>query len=241
MIRRTLDASALNAIANDPAVRPSLAGEGVLDLTGLAADPANLALVCDDGGFLLTPLAAGHYEVHSMFRPGSGVAIEAMRAAMDWVFTRTDCVAIWSKVPKSNTAAKGLARAGSLKPLFERDHERLGPTEIVEVPIMRWAMANAALEQHGERFHALLETAKREAGSALPEHPHDPAHERAVGAALLMFERGQPHKGAAFYNLWAGVAGYQSIELLSVSPVTVDVRDGIIGMGAGGMEILSCR
>lgn len=242
MIRRTLDAAFLNEVANDPAVRPSLGGEGALDLSSIVADPVNLALVCDEGGFLLTPLAPGHLEVHSMFRPDHGTAaIEAMREAMEWVFTRTDCVSIWSKVPKSNKAAKGFARAGGPRCVFERDHERTGPTEFCEVPIMRWAMNCPALEKHGERFHGLLDEAKRAGGSELPEHPHDAAHERAVGAALLMFERGQPGKGAAFYNLWAGFAGYQQISLLSVSPVTVDAGDAIVGMGSEGMEVMQCR
>lgn len=240
MIRRTLDAAHLNAVANDPNVRPTLGGEGEIDLTGLIADPANLALVADGGGFVLTPLAPGHLEVHSMFRPKAD-AIGAMREAMDWVFTRTDCVSIWSKVPKANRAAKGFARAGSLRVLFEREHETLGATEYCELPLMRWAMNTPELESQGERFHALLEAAKREAGSSLPEHPHDPAHERAVGAALLMFERGQPGKAASFYSLWARAAGYQPIQLLSVAPVTVDVGDAIIGLGRDGMEVLQCR
>ncbi|WP_374407425.1 hypothetical protein [Pelagerythrobacter sp.] len=241
-IRRTFDASSLNEVANDPAVRPTLGGEGDLDLSDLVSDPTNFALVGEHGGFVLTPLSPGNLEVHSMFKPGRGSAtIAAMRSAMEWVFTRTDCVAIWSKVPKSNKAAKGFARAGSLRALFERNHELLGATEFCEVPIMRWAMNNPSLETHGERFHSLLETAKREAGSNLPEHPHDAAHERAVGASLLMFERGQPGKGAAFYSLWARFAGYQPITLLSVAPVAVDVGDAILGLGQEGMEVLQCR
>lgn len=241
-VRRTLDAGFLNAVANDPAVRPTLGnGDGPLDLSGVVEDAANIALVCDAGGFVLTPLSPGNLEVHSIFKPGTGGAVEAMRDAMEWVFTRTDCVSIWSKVPKSNRAAKGLALAGSLRSLFERDHETLGPTEFCEVPIMRWAMNCAALEREGERFHTMLEEAKRASGSTLPEHPHDAAHERAVGAALLMFERGLPMKGAGFYNTWANFAGYRPLGLLSVSPVVVDAGDAIFGLGSQGLEILKCQ
>jgi hypothetical protein len=242
MIARTLDAGFLDSVANDAAVRPTLAGTGAIDLTGVVEDPANFALVADCGGFLLTPVSPGHYEVHSMFLPGNGSApIKAMRAAQEWMFTRTDCVSVWSKVPVSNRAAKGFAIAGGLQPCFERDYQGLGQTEFVELPILRWAMSCKALEAHGERFHACLEAAKANTGSPLPTHPHDPAHERAVGAALLMFERGQPHKGAAFYNLWANVAGYAPLRLLGVSPVTVDAGDAIVGLGPDGLEILKCR
>tara|TARA_R110000772_G_scaffold89304_2_gene185102 strand:+ start:213 stop:884 length:672 start_codon:yes stop_codon:yes gene_type:complete len=213
-----------------------------VDLQPIIEDPANFALVSDCGGFVLIPQAAGHYEVHSMFLPGNGTApIRAMRAAQDWIFTRTDCVSIWSRVPASNKAAKGFAIAGKLTTVFERDDERFGPTEFVELPLLRWAMQCGDLEKQGERFHALLVAAKAAAGSVLPEHPHDAAHERAVGAALLMFERGQPQKAAAFYNLWANIAGYQPIALISLNPVTVDAGDAILGIGADGMEILKCR
>lgn len=242
IVRRTLDATFLNEVANDPAVRPALGGEGELDLTDTVANPANLALVCSGGGFVLTPLSSGAYEVHSLFKPGQGTApVRAMRAAQEWVFTRTDCVSIWSKVPKSNRAAKGLALAGGLRPMFEGDLLGFGPTEMVELPIMRWAMQSESLEKHGERFHALLEKAKRKAGSSLPTHAHDPAHERAVGAALLMFEHGQPQKGAAFYNTWAGVGGYSPLSLLSMSPIVVDAGDAIVGLGVAGVEVLLCR
>lgn len=242
MIQRTFDATFLNAVANDSAVRPFLGGGGEIDLSAVASDPANFVLVGGRGGFVLTPVSGGQYEVHSLFLPESGVApIKAMRAAQDWMFTRTDCTSIWSKVPKANRAAKGLAIIGKLGCMFEREHQMFGPCEFVELPLMRWAMNCATLETHGERFHSFLEEAKVAQGSELPKHPHDAAHERAVGASLLMIERGQAAKGVAFYNLWAGVAGYQQIALLGLSPVVIDAGDAVVGLGEKGMEILLCR
>jgi len=241
-MHRTFDAAFLNAVANDPEVRPFLGGNEEIDLSIVAADPTNFVLIGDRGGFVLTPVSAGQYEVHSLFLPNSGTKpVSCMKAAQDWMFTRTDCTAIWSKVPKSNRAAKGLALIGKLGCVFERDHQMFGPCEFVELSLMRWAMNCAALESHGERFHTFLEQAKAEQGSELPKHPHDPAHERAVGASLLMIERGQAVKGVAFYNLWAGVAGYQQIALLGLSPVVIDAGDAVVGLGENGMEILLCR
>jgi len=242
LIRQTFDPAFLNTVANDEAVRPGLSGAGVLDLSPLIATPDNVTLQTDCGGFVLTGDRFGTYEVHSLFLPGNGTTpIRAMRQALEWMFTRTDCVAIVSKVPCANKAAKGFAIAGGLRAVFERDDEALGRCEYVELPLMRWAMNCAALEAHGERFHGLLERAKIAAGSSLPVHAHDAAHERAVGAALLMIERGQAGKGVGFYNRWARLAGYQPIRLLSLSPVIVDAVDALVGLGENGAEVLLCR
>jgi hypothetical protein len=230
---RTLDAAFLNTVANHPDVRPWLGADEV-DLTAAVSNPQNYTLVCETGGFILSPQAPGVYEVHSMFLPG-GDALGFMIRCQEWMFTRTDCTAITSKVPKANRAAKGLALKGGLGVIFTRDDALFGPTEYVELDLMKWAMRTASLEAHGERFHALLETVKQDI------HPHDAAHERAVGAALLMIERGQPVKGVQFYNRWAMLAGYALITLVSDRPVTIDAVDAVVGLGEDGMEILLCR
>lgn len=236
MIRPATVSDFLNEVANHPAVRPHVGGDGPIDLTEALAKPGNIGLECDSGGFFLTQHSPGVYEVHSLFLPDNGTKpIRAMRAAQEWMFTRTDCGVILSKVPKANKAAKGFAIAGGLAPIFERDDALLGPCEYVELGVMRWAMRSAYLEAHGERFHAFLEQHKTE-----DIHPHDPAHERAVGAALLMIERGQDAKGVGFYNSWAMFAGYQTIELLS--PGVVDVRDAVLRLGLdNNMELVSCQ
>jgi hypothetical protein len=242
MIRRTFDPVFLTEVVNHPEVRPWLAGEGPLDISERVLDADNFVLVSEFGGFILVRHEPGIYEVHSQFLPGNGThPIKAMRAAQEWMFTRTDCQAIVSKVPEANKAAKGFAITGGLRPIFRRAKSDLGPCEYVELALMDWAMRTKALEAHGERFHAFLEAAKATEGSQLPTHPHDPAHERAVGAAMLMIERGQPQKGVAFYNRWARLAGYAEIELLSEAPVVVDAVDAVVGIGDTGMEMLLCR
>lgn len=236
-VHRTFDPAFLNTVINHPDVRPWLEGVGELDISKQVFNADNFALVTDAGGFLLIRHEPGRYEVHSQFLPGRGThAIRAMKVAQEWMFTRTDCEAIVSKVPLGNGAAKGLAITGGLRVIFRREG-----AEYVELTLMDWAMRTAALESHGERFHAFLEASKAAAGSSLAIHPHDPAHERAVGAALLMIERGQPEKGVDFYNRWARHAGYAEIRLISASPVVVDAVDAVIGMGESGMENLLCR
>lgn len=51
-VRRTLDAAAINEIANHPEVRPWLGGDGVLDLSELVSAPANITLAIDGGAFV---------------------------------------------------------------------------------------------------------------------------------------------------------------------------------------------
>lgn len=241
-IRRTFDPAFLNSVANIPAVHDAIAAVGVVDLSAVAGNTSNICLETSFGGFVLTLHEPGIYEVHSLFEPGHGThPVKAMRAAMEWMFTRTDCALILSKIPEANAAAKGFALAGGLRSMFRRNDALLGPCDFVELDVMRWAMACEALEAHGERFHDFLKTAKAATGSALPEHDHDAAHERAVGAALLMIERGQAAKGITFYNRWARFAGYAELSLISLSPVTVDAVDAVVGLGADGMECLLCR
>lgn len=236
-IRRTFDATHLNAIANDPAVFPWMESKIPVDMSMVALDAANFLLECDDGGFLLIQHEPGRYEVHSIFKPDAGATtIRAMREAMDWMFTRTPCEAICSKIPDGNDRAHGFAIAGGLREIF-----RGADASYVEIGIMDWAMRTKALQVHGERFHATLDAAKLASGSPLPVHDYDVAHERAVGAALLMIERGQPAKGIAFYNRWARIAGYAQIRLFSTAPVIVDVVDAVVGIGTDGLEVLLCR
>ena len=240
LVRRTFDPAFLNSVANHPEVRPWLQGEGDLDITHQAFNPANFVLQSEFGGFVLLRHEPGRYEVHSQFLPGHGThPAKAMLAAQEWMFTRTDCVAIVSKVPAGNKRAKGFAMIGGLRTIFERDDAVLGPCEYVELTIADWAMRTPTLESHGHRFHDFT----RNLGWA--DHPVDPAHERAVGGALLMVERGQVAKGVAFYNRWARLAGYPESTLVSESPPVIDMSVGgeicVLGMGESGMEALLCR
>lgn len=56
-----------------------------------------------------------------------------------------------------------------------------------------------------------------------------------------MIRAGQVAKGVQFYNRWASLAGYQSIAVLSVTPTILDVRDAVIEVRGGQMEVLQCR
>lgn len=237
MISRTFDPAFLNSVCNHLEVRPYLEGEGVLDLTGIAVNPDNFLLETEFGGFALVQLEPGRYDVHSMFLPGNGThPVKAMRAGQEYMFTRTNCRAITSKVPDTNDRAKGFAVAGGLTERF-----RSKVASFVEISVFDWALRTAKCRAEGEKFHEFLEAAKEKAGSPLPAHEDDPVHNHIVGAAYLMMQRGQPEKGVALYNRWAVQAGYALIEIIQLSPLAVNVVDAVIGMEDQEMRILLCR
>lgn len=242
LLRRTLDASLLNRVVNDPAVRPFVGGEGDLDLSPFVADPENFALVTDGGGFLLIRHEPGIYEVHSQFLPEARRgSVRAMRDGFDYMFTRTDCERVVTQVPDNNPAAAALAKLAGFRPMFRREDAARGATLFMGLTCEEWAQGNRSLEADGEWFHRQLEEAKAAAGSSLPVHGHDPAHERAVGATVRMVRAGNARKGVALYNRWATFAGYAPLSILSERPVVIDVVDAVVGMANNEMEVLLCR
>jgi hypothetical protein len=87
---RTLDPAFLNEVANTPAVRVHLGGDGPLDLAPLIEDRNNITLVCEHGGFIFRNADGFGFvrELHSMFLPeGWGRSVvEAAREATQYVF-----------------------------------------------------------------------------------------------------------------------------------------------------------
>ena len=239
---RTFDASLFNTVCNHPDVRPWLGGEGEIDVTPIISNPQNYALFFGHGGFILEAGPGASFEVHSQFTPeGRRSSFEAMRAGMDYMFTRTNAVQLTTFLPDNNPAARGLALKGGFREWFQRANHPLGPGVQARIEIDAWIANTADLEADGELFHDTLEEAKAAIGSSLPVHPHDPVHERYVGAAVRMFSRGQCQKGQAIYNRWAANAGYAPITLLSETPPVVDVVDAIVTLGGEEIEVLQCR
>jgi hypothetical protein len=238
VIRRTMDAGFLNSVINHPDVRPMVGGEGEIDLQGLADNPANVLLETEHGGFFLVRLDGGLYEAHSQFLPEGrgGHAVKAAKAGFRYMFAATDCVEIVSKVPADNAPADGFARVTGLTEKFNsRGVSYRGLT------LNRWVSLDAECLSEGRAFHDALEAAKRDCGSELAIHEDDDAHDRAVGATALMVKAGNADKGVWSYNRWAAFAGYQTASLLSQNPVIIDVRDAVVTLADGRMEVLKCR
>lgn len=230
MIERTLDAAFFNHIANLPEVRPYIApGDDPLDLGPVISNPANFALRTEHGGFILIGHGAGFYSVHTQFAAeGRGAhAVEAMRAGLDFMFTRTDCMGIHSHCPDSNPPAMRLAMIGGAKPWFRNEMEpNFGPGMAVRWDLLDWIVSNADLEREGREFHAVAKAWADANG--YPDHPDDPIHDRAVGASVRMARNGQVRKGVLSYNLWALSAGYPPAMFLNDDPPTIDAGLGMV-------------
>lgn len=249
MLRRTRDAAHVNRILNHPEVRPGLGGAGDLDAAGLLEQPSTVALFSDLGGFIATPLDADLYEIHTQFLPeGRDAAlVQTTLQALRWLFTHTPAMQIVTKCPADNPGALGLARAIGGTVLFERNEAwprpdgSAGAVTYMGLGFDAWKRRDPEIASWGRRFHANLEAAKLAAGSDLATHPDDDAHDRAVGSAYLMMLAGNARKGVWTYNRWAALAGYQTIEILSEAPLMIDVRDAVVGLENGQMEVLQCR
>jgi hypothetical protein len=111
MITRTFDAQRLNVVLNHPEVFRWVSAPGVerFDFTSIAAEPRNVVLMNDHGGFVCVPQGEGVYEVHTQFLPeGRKGALRAAREATAYMFEQTDCVALSTYVPEGNKGAKRL-------------------------------------------------------------------------------------------------------------------------------------
>lgn len=89
MIERCFDASRINALVNDPSIRPHVGGDGesFIDLSAAVADEQNVFLLGEHGGFAFTWSAPRTYEVHTFILPeGRGKWARAVaRLARDWM------------------------------------------------------------------------------------------------------------------------------------------------------------
>lgn len=241
-IRRTMSASYLNEVANHPEVHRWLYADGPVDLSEIIDNPANVALEADGGGFICIHLSDGIYEVHSLFLPEArGSTTGAMAAGMEYMFLRTDCFRLVTRAPFNNADAAAIARKGGFREWFRREDAKSGDSAYLSLEIDEWIQRSPRFEAEGHWFHDQLSASKQNAAPGLPQHPADPAHDRAVGAAVAMFRTGNIGKGIGTYNRWAAFAGYAPIRLISTQPITIDVVDAIVELNGRTMEIVLCR
>lgn len=225
-MRRTMTPERINALANDPEIRPWVGGEGVLDLTALVENVAVVTLEFKHGAFMLVPISETVYELHTMFLPeGRGADFFVNATEMfRYLFTRTPALEIVTKVPDGN---RGAAVASTKAGFRERFH-RAG-TSFRSLSIERWALGDEACFDAGERFHDKVHAANLETGPLLPPHPFDEAHDHIVGAAFLIAYENNIEKGVDFYNQWAAFAAYPPVRYLG---------NGIVDMSEPGFSFI---
>tara|TARA_R110002126_G_scaffold191309_1_gene339414 strand:+ start:178 stop:951 length:774 start_codon:yes stop_codon:yes gene_type:complete len=245
IMQRTLNPAAFNRIANDPAVRSWLGGDGIADLTDMVSEPANVALMSEAGGFVCVNHGAGRYEVHSLFSPkrSKQAAIRAMRDGLAYMFTLTPCVELLTKVPIDNLAAKGLARLAGFSFQFERlaawttDSEKL--TAFYSLTIEKWALFSQEAKSMGKWFHGCFVSLLT--NNQHPVYFEDSGYLAMVGAAMGMLQAGFLWKAVLFYNRWALWTCRKTVVVENECPLIVSFDRLIIKIMHSHVEVLSCQ
>lgn len=237
-ITRQTDAAQINRMLNHPAVCPWVSGNRPLplDATPIVQNPNHVVLCCAWGGAVFVKLMIGYYELHTSILPeGRGEGTLAFgRAALEWLFSRTDAVEIVTRVPHGNVAGKAAMRAmgvpvwfttGAIWPLAGGKV----PMDVYKLHILDWiGLERRALAVRGEEFHRRLL-----ASGGSVDHPDDPIHDAHVGAASLLIAGGQPDKAVALYNLYAAMSGYGTISIASRDPLLIDIGSGVVAPQTG--------
>ncbi len=231
-VTRTMDAAFLNRVANHPDVRPYIGGEGPVDLAPILADAANYALVTEGGGWLLQPLMPGAYELHTLIVPkGRGRPFfAAAREALRWMFTRTDALEILTRCPDNNPGARMAATLMGFRERFHRDNAWAPGVGVSyqAFTLDDWMARDRSIEKSGHEF-----------SSSLGINREDEAHDRAMGAAILMMMAAQTAKAVAVFNRIAAFAGY--VPMAAYGPATIGTGDAVLEIVDGAISVLMVR
>lgn len=234
-VERQFSADRINVLVNDPRIRPWVApGDNTLDLAPQVENPGNVLLMGEYGGVMFLRMMPGIYEAHTVVAPiarGSWTN-ELTAAAVEWMFLRTDCFEIVTRVPHGHIAAKAAAENRGLRYEFTRPAECLFMGEMRDVHIhsMRiqdWLPRAIHLIAAGRDFHENLHVGAALLGVTESAHADDPNHNLYVGAAISMVRNGQLHKGVAWYNRWALVSRHEPVAVLDINPVTLKIDHGL--------------
>jgi hypothetical protein len=249
IIARDFSADAINAVLNDPLVRPDVAdmSVGPLNISEAVDNTNNVLLMGAHGGMLFFQIFPGLYEVHTqVLRPGRGAwAAEFAKAAARWMYTRTDAFEIMTRIPEDHIGARQLAIRTGMMEEFTRPQldgcvwrGKKQPCDIYSFRIQDWIKDAAEMEPVGADFHDFLHDQARALNiTHILPHADDPQHNRYVGAAYEMIINGQVGKGVCFYNRWAFVSRHPLIRLLKVDPIMIEFDIGVIVLEGGTIRV----
>lgn len=203
----------LNAIANDSSVRPHIGidGSDAVDLTPLLADPANVALMSDDGGVVFAAQEPGIYEGHVLFREGARgkYATQITKLAIWWMFTRSPMVELYMRVPENRNDVFGLVRQLGARQEWEHDGAKLFCQRLGD-----WIWKAEGLVESGREFN------ERFGGGESDERSL-----RALGFALDCIRGGELVKAFVIQQRIARNAQVAPLIALTERPLTVAWRD----------------
>jgi hypothetical protein len=118
MLERCFDVERINAVVNDPAVRPHVGAPeaGDLDVSELIARPEHWFLMGDHGGFMLGWSAPETREVHTFVLPeGRGKWADAARTAMLDYAQSHGTKMLWTKIAENDRHVIRYARQGGMQ------------------------------------------------------------------------------------------------------------------------------
>jgi hypothetical protein len=221
-VSRVFDAIRLNAIVNDPSVRPHVGflGDQNLDLTDLVRDTANYLIMGQYGCVLFIRLQNGLFEAHTqVLKEGRGQwVIGLAKAAMQWMFTRTDALELVSKCPTLRTRALAKCINGQFDcTVLGHDGNEVN---VYSITLQNWLAHADHVANAGKEIADLL---------FLPDYCHKP-----LGVLRAMFSGSQIMKGIIFYNRWAAIAGSNMATITSLKPASFTIADTIIVVRENG-------
>lgn len=244
-IRREVTAHNINKVINHPSVYPWVRGafDGELDLTCVLEDTSNILLMGEHGGVLFMQHQHGFYEAHTQVLPeGRGAwTVEMVRAALHWMFTKTDAFEIVSRVPRGNLGARALVRAihGEFEftnPVGWKKDGKTIPADIFSLNIQDWTRKAPGLEERGSWFHRKLGNEYLRLGHKRPPEMGVLAH-RYLGMAAEMLFGGQGQKAVLLFNRWARMSDHGVVELYSERPIAINMQDAIIVVRDGDFYV----
>lgn len=249
-VRRSFDAVDINPILNDPSVFSLIAVPGIetFNFTALVNDPNNVLLATEGGAIFFHQRAIGIYEVHTNFLPKyrGRYAIRASLAAYRWMFTRTNCMVLLTRVPAFNKAAAWFCRIVGATEIFTR--HAMWPTDHGPVDVSFWSMTydewvrkTPSLMESGKRFHKRLDEEFARHGAVRAPHADEDCHDLYVGVCAETVYGGQPEKAVILYNAWASFAEYGTINLVARSPLILDIGDAVLQVGENDFRVIKCR
>jgi hypothetical protein len=116
-VNRTFNAGELNDLLNDPAIRPTLGGEGVLDGSALLADRRNVCLTADGGGAMFAWRGPGVFEIHVFLFARGREAKRLICSMLAYMAAEYGARHIWALIPAVSRNVRWMARQCGMKSL----------------------------------------------------------------------------------------------------------------------------
>lgn len=224
-LTRDFDAKRLNAIVNDPAVYPDVHGtiDGPLDFSMIAKNHNNYVLMGEHGGLIFHQHQPGLFEVHTQVLPaGRGKwALYMAKEALRWMFERTSCLEVITRVPQGNVAATALTKAVGMNsvtvlPNGWATSDGVIPATVYNLTLQDWLKRDFSMAERGSWLQRRWQNNEVE-------------DTQALGLTYNMMLYGQSRKAAIFLKRWLAIAGKTvNVEWISDEPARLRVGENFI-------------